>query len=570
MPGDAEIPGKRGLMTGSFSVSGNIVDVLNRKIYPGTVFVAAGKIAKIERGRERYETWIVPGLVDAHVHVESSMLPPSEFARIATVHGTVATVSDPHEIANVLGMEGVEYMIDDGKRVPFKFSFSAPSCVPASPFETSGAVLGTEEIGRLLDRDQIRYLGEMMNFPGVLHGDPAVMEKIEGARRRGKVVDGHAPGLRGPDLEAYVRAGITTNHESLSREEAVEDMDRGMFLQIRHGSAASLFEECLSLLGTRSPSCMLCSDDKHPHDLVKGHINEMVARALRAGIDVMDILTAATVNPVRHYGLDVGLLRPGDDADFLEVDLFHGFKILTNRVRGVLAAENGSPRIPRQPVRPVNRFACGTKRPGDFVVPAGRGLLRVIRAVEGQVFTGRTAMEPSLENGAALSDAGRDLLKIAVVNRYGESPPALGFVHGFGLREGAIASSVAHDSHNIVAVGTTDGALCRAVNLLVESRGGIAAVNGAGGEAVLPLPVGGLMSDRPYDDVAGGYLTLDRMARDMGSTLSAPFMTLSFMCLTVIPRLKLSDRGLFDGDRFAFTGLFDGDAREEAHGAEKP
>nr|HPQ60630.1 amidohydrolase family protein [Syntrophales bacterium] len=302
-------------MNDSFNISGNIVDVLHREIIPGTITVAGGKIAGIRRDRKTYRTFIVPGLVDAHVHVESSMLPPSEFARVAAVHGTVATVSDPHEIANVLGVDGVNYMIEDGTRVPFKFYFSAPSCVPASPFETSGAVLDGAAVGELLDRREIRFLGEMMNYPGVLHGDPVVMDKIDRAKKKGKAVDGHAPGLRGADLETYVRTGITTNHESLSFEEAREDLDRGMYLQIRHGSAATLFEECLPLLGTRSRACMLCSDDKHPHDLVRGHINEMVARACRAGIDIMDVLTAASVNPVRHYGLDVGLLQPGDDAD---------------------------------------------------------------------------------------------------------------------------------------------------------------------------------------------------------------------------------------------------------------
>lgn len=545
-------------MTDSFKISGNIVDVLNREITPGTVTVAGGKIAGIRRDREKYGTFIVPGLVDAHVHVESSMLPPSEFARIAAVHGTVATVSDPHEIANVLGLDGVKYMIDDGKRVPFKFYFSAPSCVPASSFETSGAVLDGAKVEELLEREEIRYLGEMMNFPGVIHGDPAVMDKIGRAKKHGKVVDGHAPGLRGTDLEKYIRAGITTNHESLSREEAQEDMDRGMYLQIRHGSAASLLEECLPLLRTRSRSCMLCSDDKHPHDLVRGHINEMVARACRAGIDIMDVLTAASVNPARHYGMNVGLLRPGDDADFLEVDLFHDFRVLKTYIRGILTAENGTPRISRQPVRVVNRFDCGKKTPEAFAIAAGKGRLRVIRALEGQVFTDRVIMDPVVEKGLAWPDIQRDLLKIAVVNRYGDRPPALGFVHGFGLEDGAIASSVAHDSHNIVAVGVSDGAICRAVNLLVETKGGISAV-GRGREKVMPLPIGGLMSDGPFDEVAKAYLALDGMARDMGSVLSAPFMTLSFMALTVIPRLKLSDRGLFDGDRFAFTGLFEGD-----------
>jgi len=539
----------------SFNISGNVVDVLHREIIPGTITVAGGKITGIRRDRKTYRTFIVPGLVDAHVHVESSMLPPSEFARVAAVHGTVATVSDPHEIANVLGVDGVNYMIEDGTRVPFKFYFSAPSCVPASPFETSGAVLDGAAVGELLERREIRFLGEMMNYPGVLHGDPVVMDKIGRAKKNGKAVDGHAPGLRGADLETYVRAGITTNHESLSYEESREDLDRGLYLQIRHGSAATLFEDCLPLLRTRSRACMLCSDDKHPHDLVRGHINEMVARACRAGIDIMDVLTAASVNPVHHYGLDVGLLQPGDDADFLEVDLHDDFRILRTFIRGVPVAERGRPLIQWQPARVVNRFRCTRKTPGAFTVPAGKGLLRVIQALEGQVYTERLTLEPASDRGAAVPDMGRDLLKIAVVNRYEDRPPAVGFIRGFGLEEGAIASSVAHDSHNIVAVGASDEAICRAVNLLIDSRGGLVAT-GKGREAVFPLPVAGLMSDQPFEKAAAAYLALDRMARDLGSPLSAPFMTLSFMALTVIPRLKLSDRGLFDGDRFTFTGLF--------------
>lgn len=537
------------------TVSGNIVDVFNKKIFPGTLKISGDAITEITPGEIPYDTYIIPGFIDSHVHIESSMLTPSEFARAAVVHGTVAVISDPHEIANVLGVDGVMYMIDNGATVPMKFYFSAPSCVPATPFETSGAVIDGKTVEDLLQRDDIKYLGEMMNYPGVIHGDPEVMKKIAAAHKYGKPIDGHAPGLTGNDLARYVSSGISTNHEAISREEALEDIRAGLMVQIRKGSAADIYEECISLLEEHYESCMFCSDDKHPDDLIRGYINDMVRDAVARGINVMKVLRTASVNPVLHYKLDVGLLRIGDAADFLVVKDLKDFTILTTYIGGTPVAKNGQSLIPKRKPRIVNNFNIGRKTPVEFIIPAAGETINVIQAIDGQLITNRLIEHPQVENGRIVADVERDILKITVVNRYREAPPAMGFIKNFGLTKGAIASSVAHDSHNIVAVGTNDDDLCRAINRVIDQQGGICAVAGDQ-EASLPLPVAGIMSDEDCATVAERYTTLDTMAKSMGSPLRAPFMTLSFMALPVIPKLKLTDKGLFDGESFQFIDLF--------------
>ena len=529
--------------------------MIHSEVYPGTLVISEGRIVDIVREETGDETYIMPGFVDAHVHIESTMLPPAEFSRIATVHGTIATVSDPHEIANVLGIEGVRYMIEDAKRSPLKFCFGAPSCVPATPFETAGGVLGAKEVEELLRLDEVGYLGEVMNFPGVLQGDPEVMEKIRSAAACSKPVDGHAPGLRGDDLERYRGAGISTNHECLSADEALEDMERGITVQIRKGSAADIFEECLPLLDGHYQQCMFCSDDKHPDDLVRGHINEMVRGALAYGVDVMKVLKVASVNPVLHYHLDVGLLRRGDPADFIRVDNLADLTILETHIDGKAVARGGASLIPREVPRIVNNFHAFPTGPASFAVPRRGDRIQVIGVSDGSLITEKLVATPKVQDGHVVSDTERDILKLAVVNRYRETKPAVGFVSGFGLRSGAIASSVAHDSHNIVAVGVSDEDLCRAVNLVIADGGGLAAVS-EGSEELLPLPIAGIMSDGDYADVAEVYARLDRMAKGMGSRLRAPFMTLSFMALLVIPRIKMSDRGLFDVEKFSATDIF--------------
>ncbi|MBE9546102.1 MAG: adenine deaminase [Proteobacteria bacterium] len=536
------------------AVSGNIVDVINSEIYPGTLMISEGKIVDIVRENDDYEVYIIPGLVDAHIHIESSILIPLEFARVAVIHGTVATVSDPHEIANVLGINGVKFMIENGEMSPLKFYFGAPSCVPATSFETNGASIGLEETEELLKLDRIKYLAEVMNFRGVLNDDPVVSGKIRIARKYAKPIDGHAPGLRGKDLEKYIKVGITTDHECVTREEALEKIKLGMKVLIREGSASKDFEEMIPLVEEHYESCMFCSDDKHPDDLVKGHINDLVKRALSCGIDVMKVLRVACVNPVLHYGLDVGLLRKGDSADFILVDSLDNFNILKTCINGEVVAEEGRSFISGGTSEIVNNFNVNRKKVEDFVLPYKNGGINVIEAIEHRLITDRLSVTPKVENGCVVSDVERDILKMVVVNRYSDTKAAIGFVKNFGLKMGAIASSVAHDSHNIISVGVSDEYICRAVNLIIENRGGVCAVS-QDREVILPLPVAGIMSNDDYSSVAERYAEIDKMAKSLGSTLHAPFMTLSFMALLVIPRIKLSDKGLFDGEKFEFINV---------------
>ena len=543
-------------MPKSFSLAGHLIDLHERSIRPATVHVQDGTVDRIEPAENVPDRYLLPGFVDAHVHVESSMLTPSEFARAAVPHGTVATVSDPHEIANVLGVDGVEYMIEDGRQVPFHFAFGAPSCVPATPFETNGATLDPEAVAALLDRDDVPYLSEMMNYPGAITRDDDVMAKIEAALQRGKPVDGHAPGLRGEGVEDYATAGIETDHECFEIEEAREKLDAGMKIMIREGSAAKNFDELIPLMDEAPERLMFCSDDKHPDSLVESHIDALARRAINRGYDRFDVLRAACVHPVEHYGLDVGLLREGDPADFIVVDHPDTLRVQRTYVEGRLVAENSETQIERVPSDVVNEFEAEPVEPDTFAVPAEGNQMRAITAVDNQLMTGEEIVDTPVEEGMAVADPDRDLLKLAVVNRYTEtSEPSVAFIRGFGLEEGALASSVAHDSHNVVAVGASNAALARAVNAVIRQEGGISAV--AEGTHVLPLPIAGLVSDEPHDVVARRYTRLSHFVQnELGSPMDAPFMTLSFMALLVIPQLKLSDQGLFDGEAFTFVDPF--------------
>lgn len=535
-------------------ITGQIVDLHARTIFPGVISWQDGRIVEVRRDdRVREKRLIMPGLVDAHIHIESSLLPPAEFARLAVAHGTVATVSDPHEIANVLGERGVEFMIRDGARQPLHFNFGAPSCVPATTFETAGAVLDAKAVGRLLRRREVRYLAEVMNFPGVLGGDPSLAAMMATAKRLGKRIDGHAPGLRGEQARAYAQAGPSTDHECFTREEAEDKLAAGMKILIREGSAARNFEALAPLLKTHPDRVMFCCDDLHPDLLIGGHLDRHVSRALATGADRFAVLRAASVNPVEHYGLEVGLLREGDPADFIVVSDWEKFRVERTYLRGVLAAANGRSRLKRLRSRTPNQFRAQPRSAADFEIrPTGGAALNVIEALDGQLITKHTREQPAVRAGKFVADPKRDLLKIAVVNRYApRAPVAVGFIKGIGLKAGALASSVAHDSHNIVVVGVDDESMAAAVNLVIKARGGLSAV-GRGKRAVLPLPIAGLMSDRDGRWVAQRYTELDRMAKRLGSKLGAPFMTLSFMALLVIPDLKLSDRGLFSATRWGF------------------
>jgi adenine deaminase len=535
----------------SLTIAGQLVDPLSRTITPSAVTIESGRISSIEPYPHAPQRFLMPGFVDAHVHVESSMLVPSEFARLAVRFGTVSTVSDPHEIANVLGADGVRYMIENGRTVPFKFNFGAPSCVPATTFETAGASIDSKGVRALLEMPEILYLSEMMNWPGVLFGDAEVAAKIAAAKALGKPVDGHAPGLMGEQAAKYAAAGISTDHECFTYEEGLGKAKLGMKILIREGSAARNFEALWKLLNEFPAQCMLCSDDKHPDELVHGHIDRLVGRAVAKGVPLWNVLDAACVNPVKHYGLQVGLLRPGDPADFIEVADLKDFRVLRTWIDGRCVADGGLTLFDTKPAAIVNAFRCGPKKPADFRVAAKPGLIRAILAIDGEIITKEAHHAPRVEAGAAVADPSRDLLKITVVNRYADAPPAVAFVQGFGLTSGALASTVAHDSHNIVAVGADDASLCRAVNALVEARGGVAYAD-ASGVRVLPLPIAGLMSPEPGEAVAAKYQEIDRATKAAGVTLRAPFMTLSFLALLVIPQLKLSDKGLFDGAAFKF------------------
>ena len=537
----------------AFTVKGNLVDIRQEKIYAAEISIKDERIETINQVSDQPSTnqpFILPGFIDAHVHIESSMLVPSEFARLAVVHGTVATVSDPHEIANVCGMKGIDYMIENGRNVPFKFNFGAPSCVPATGFETAGAVISAADIADLMRSDDILYLSEMMNFPGVLHDDEEVLKKIAAARKFNKPVDGHAPGLRGEQARKYIDADISTDHECFTKEEALDKLNQGMKILIREGSAAKNFDALIDLLKEFPDRMMFCSDDKHPDSLAEGHINQLCARAVAKGSPLFNVLRAACVNPVDHYKLKSGLLRQNDFADMIVVKDLKYFEVLQTYINGKLVAENGKTLI--ESIKPgvINNFNCLKKKADDFVIrTAGEYDYPLIEALDGQLITNKLNGQPTIVDGQAVSDPEKDLLKIVVVNRYNNAHVTKAFIKNFGLKHGAIASSVAHDSHNIVAVGADDESLFRAVNLVIGEKGGISCVGGDK-DLLLPLPVGGLMSAEDGYEVASRYSEIDKAVKELGSTLSAPFMTLSFMALLVIPHLKLSDKGLFDGDRF--------------------
>lgn len=531
-------------------IHSNLVDLHQERIYPTKISVEGGLIQEIIEVKEPVSDYVLPGFIDAHIHIESSMLTPSQFSKMAVRHGTVATVSDPHEIANVLGVDGVQYMIDDASHTPFKFFFGAPSCVPATGFETAGAVIDAEKIRKLLEDPDIWYLAEMMNYPGVLHQDPGVLLKISHAKSMNKPIDGHAPGLQGDEAIKYIEAGIQTDHECVSYEEALHKLKHGMKIIIREGSAAKNFNELINLLHEFPESIMFCSDDKHPDDLLEGHINQLVERAIQAGIPLFHALRAACLNPVNHYQVPIGTLRSGDPADFIVVNNLQKFDIKATYIEGqkVFADDRATFEVP--PSKIENKFARSPIGLKDIHHKAESENIRVIKAIDGSLVT-----ESKVFPVTAVGDMNSDVLKMVVVNRYYDAPPALAYVHGFGITQGAIASSVAHDSHNIIAVGGDDESLVKVVNQVIESQGGIACVCRDQSE-LLPLPIAGLMSSLPGEEVAALYETLDQMAKQQcGSTLTAPFMSLSFMALLVIPSLKLSDKGLFDGESFEFVNI---------------
>ncbi|MCG8427655.1 MAG: adenine deaminase [Chromatiales bacterium] len=533
----------------------NYIAIEQRRIFAAEVSWQAGKISAItEIGPEDPQLdYLAPGFIDAHIHIESSMLPPSEFGRLAVRHGTIGTVSDPHEIANVLGVPGVEFMLENARSTPFKAFFGAPSCVPATPFETANGDLGCAEIETLLQQPEVCCLSEMMNFPGVLARDPMVMAKIELALDKGYPVDGHAPGLKGEEARSYASAGITTDHECFTLQEARDKIEAGMSILIREGSAARNFDALHPLISERPDKVMLCSDDLHPDDLLHGHINLLLARATAAGHNLFDLLQVACFNPIDHYQLPLGKLAIGDPMDAVALSDHTNFTPKQVWIDGQLMAENGRSMLDYNQPERINHFDARRIEPNDLAI-APAETIRVIQVQDGSLVTRESQHSPKIDNGQIVPDLDNDILPICVINRYQPSKPAMGFIRGFGLTSGAIASSVAHDSHNVIAVGADHQAICAVANAVIAHQGGVA-VTSNNGVDILPLPIAGIMSDGDGDKVGTHYAELDRQAKALGSNLHAPFMTLSFMALLVIPELKLSDKGLFDGRTFQFTDL---------------
>jgi adenine deaminase len=536
------------------TIQGQYVDILNKRIYPATLLIQEGIIVSVTECDESPNHFILPGFIDSHVHIESSMLVPSSFARLAVVHGTIGTISDPHEIANVCGLEGVQYMIDNGKKVPFHFFFGAPSCVPATQFETAGAAIDSVATAKLLASPDIYYLSEMMNFPGVLHQDAEVMQKIKAAHAIGKPVDGHAPGLMGELAKQYIEAGISTDHECFTIEEAVDKLSFGMHILIREGSAAKNFEALHQLIDDHPKKIMLCSDDKHPDSLLEGHINQLCARAVAKGINVFNVLRAACVNPVIHYQLPTGFARVHDPANLILVEDLTNFKVLETYIDGQLVAKDGQSLIEPVQATSINQFNAHPIALSDLQLPVATypskdDMVPVIHAIDGQLITNLVWTKPSIIDNKIVADTEKDILKVVVYNRYHAATPKVGLIQSFGFKTGAIASTVAHDSHNIIAVGVDDESILKAINLVVHEKGGISCVQNELSK-VIGLPVAGLMSTEDPYKVANDYIEIDKMAKSLGTPLGSPFMTLSFMALLVIPHIKMSDLGLFDGDQF--------------------
>jgi len=538
------------------NISGIIIDVLNRRTFPGTLQFDNAVISEIREDKSIVpDQYILPGLIDAHVHIESSMLTPGGFSKLAVKHGTVASVSDPHEIANVMGIEGIEYMLNDGEKVPFKFYFGAPSCVPATTFETSGATLGLKEVKDLIEKKEIRYLSEMMNFPGVISGDNEVANKIRFAKKAKKPVDGHAPGLRGKALDKYIKAGISTDHECYTLEEAKEKIEKGMIVQIREGSAARNFNSLYSLIGKYPGKIMLCSDDLHPDDLLKGHINRLIVKGLNKGLDLFDMLTAATVTPKLHYKLDVGLLKEGDPADFIIIDKPESFRVKQAFINGEKVYDKGKVLYGYENIKSINKFFAQPVEENDIRVVAEKEKIRLIKAFDGELITEEKIVKARIVDKEVVTDPEKDILKIVVVNRYKKVKPAVGFITGFGLKTGALVSSIAHDSHNVIAIGVSDSDIVKVLNNVIESKGGIAVYDGQSLDSI-QLKIAGLMSDESPEMVARTYERINEKAAGLCTKIKSPFMTLSFMALLVIPHLKISDKGLFNVSRFENASLF--------------
>ena len=559
-----------------------ILDVLTDSVYPARITIEDGIFKQIipiqvtEETKIDVDGLLLPGFIDSHIHIESSMITPAQFARIAVRHGTTSVICDPHEIANVCGIEGIEFMIENAKTVPFNFYFTAPSCVPATGFETSGAVLNSDEIEYLLQKDEVVALGEMMNFPGVIDGDGEVLRKLELARQYHKPIDGHAPLVSGQDLDKYIEQYIITDHECSNFKEAIEKKQKGMKIMVRDGSSAKNMEALLDfsaridhlknqesfgiipteVLSRRIHSPIfdfIVSDDKHPNDLINGHLNLSVKKASELGIDIIKAIEMVTINPASHYSLEAGSIVTGAKADFIIVDNLHDFNIKKTYIGGECVFDGENVLFDVEDVDVSNTINADKKHACDFDIyfDGDECEVNVIKCYNGELLTKKATATLKTKDGIVQPDIYEDVLKISVVERYGGNTITNAFIKGFGLKKGAIASSVAHDSHNIIVVGYSSEMMAEAVNTVIENRGGLAVVSEDFSDS-LSLPIAGLMSNEDAFDVAKKLDVLHRMASALGCKLDSPFMTMAFMALLVIPSLKISDEGLFDGDNFEF------------------
>ncbi|MEY1640216.1 adenine deaminase [Tenuifilum osseticum] len=535
-------------MKSSNSISGKLVDPIGRRIVNAKIYFQDGVITQIDESLDAENVYIIPGFVDSHVHIESSLLVPTRFAQAAIKNGTVAVVADPHEVANVAGIEGVRFMIENARQSKLKFFYGAPSCVPASPVDECFEPFTSKEVAKLLDLPEVTHLAEMMNFPGVINGNTEVHSILSEAKARNKPIDGHAPGLSGENLTKYVSAGITTDHECFTLDEAKKKIELGMKVLIREGSAAKNFDALHPIIGQNPSMAMFCTDDCHPDELMGGHINKHVRKAIALGYDIFDVLQVASVNPVNHYRLNVGLLQVGQPADFIVVDNLKDFNVLSTYIKGVNVTNIEEDYAAEPPLFSFPNHFDHHKIKLDF--PSGKPV-KVIKVIEGELIT------ETLKTSVPVSgyDFDKDILKIVVLSRYNPNNIGVGLIHGFGMRKGAIASSIAHDSHHIVAIGANDDSILRAIDYIIESRGGICYFDG--NETMgLALPFFGLMTNVDVSDAAKEYSLINKKLKADGCKLHAPFMTMAFMSLSVIPHLKLTPAGLFDVDRFSLTSIF--------------
>ncbi len=532
-------------------IKGNILNIYTDEIYPGEIEIEKGVIQSIREVSSFFNEIIVPGFIDSHIHIESSKLTPSRFAEIALKHGTTSVVADPHEIANVMGLEGIEYMLNDARNSPLKFNFAAPSCVPTTEYETAGATIDSNVIDDLLRKDEFVSLGEVMDYNGVIEGKEDLIAKIESAKKHKKPIDGHAPLVTGEDLQKYVKYGIDTDHECTSKREAAEKRRMGVKIMIREGSESHMLEELL-----HSDADFIVSDDICAEDLIDGHIDKLLRKAVSLGMDAFEALKLVTINPAKHYNLNVGSITPGKQADLVFIDNLEDFNVKRVIVDGNTIYKKQKLLYRANPMPVKTTLKITPKTAEDFDVKAQdenhkSATVNVINVEDNTIISSHDTAKLSIDRNTVIPSVFEDILKISVIERYGGNTIANGFVHGFNIKNGAIASSVSHDSHNIIAVGTNSQYIAEATNKIIENKGGLVAMSNK--EMIdLPLPIAGLMSDKSANVVSKVSSSLNELVSSMGCTLSSPYTTLSFLALPVVPSIKITNKGLFDVDANKF------------------